>query len=404
MSSDLERALALLRDRPAWLAAPVERRLAQLVTTVENCARPESAGELAALLAELEAGAVLEARSCDSPADRTSDPRIPRFEDSHDGEDDESIRRTECAECGSEMAPEDSLDVNWKMVCVECIVTGAARVPVRGDYALLGRLGAGGMGEVYKAVERPTRRIVAFKVLKDFQTGHDAELAVRFGREIAILSRLDHPNIVRFLAGGEIDGHLYLVMEFVPGKTLRKVLAGRGRLDPVRTIQVGYQVAKALEHAFSHKIVHRDLKPENIMIDREGRVRVIDLGLAKPMISAGVSGITGPDACLGTIPYMAPEQVEDSRHVDQRADVYSLGTILYETASGQRAFTGQTRLALIDRIRTGSYVPLSEADPDVPAAIQAVIERAMARDPQDRFQTPGEMRAAIKALDRMSRR
>ncbi len=385
MASNLDRARELLA-RKRDLAAPESDRLARLVAALEKGLDPRREAELARFLEGLDATTVFEVPA--SATRGTSDPRIPAFEDSDPGEDSGL-----CQACGGPVGPEGAAGH-----CAGCIAGGRGPFDERGDYVLVRRLGEGGMGEVHLALARATRRLVAFKVLREMPGGGDDELVVRFWREVEVLRQLDHPNIVRYLDSGDLGGRPFLVMEYVRGKTLARVLARKGRFGVRRAVEVAYQVAKALDHAFTKGVVHRDLKPDNVMIDAEARVRVLDLGLAKPIATSGASGITASGAVLGTLVYMAPEQLEDAKRADQRADVYSLGTILYEMVSGERAYSGEDRTKLFARKLRGEYRPLVHLAPDAPPALTAVVDRALARDPGARFRTPGEMRAALRAL------
>ncbi|MCB1212597.1 MAG: serine/threonine protein kinase, partial [Verrucomicrobiales bacterium] len=179
--------------------------------------------------------------------------------------------------------------------------------------------------------------IVALKVLKRGETV-DQENLQRFLKEFKTGSKLNHPNIMQVYEIGEVDGTYFIAMEYINGSSLQEILDEKGRLSAEGTLKIGIQVAKALEFAFSQRIIHRDIKPENILISREGEVKITDLGLAKELKRYVSVNITKTGEGIGTLHYMSPEQVENTRDVDQRADTYSLGATLYECLCGQPPF------------------------------------------------------------------
>jgi tetratricopeptide (TPR) repeat protein len=265
-----------------------------------------------------------------------------------------------------------------------------------GGYAILEEIGRGGMGVVLRA-RSPEGREVALKVLMRL-TG---DRLARFERERRLLSELgESDGFVPLLDAGESPRGPYIVMPFLPGGTLRDRLK-RGAMGVEETIALGRAIAGAAGRAHARGIVHRDLKPENIIMTSDGRPLVADLGLAKhfapdaPGAAASV-GLTRSNELRGTPGYMSLEQMEDVREAGPPADVFALGAILYECLAGAPAFVAPTLIALIDSVRRGEYASLSPLRPDAPAWLVAAIERALARDPEQRFASGAELEAALQ--------
>jgi eukaryotic-like serine/threonine-protein kinase len=262
-----------------------------------------------------------------------------------------------------------------------------------GRYALGARLGAGGMGEVYRARDRVLQRTVAVKVLSAAAT-QDLELVARFGREARAAATLNHPNIVTvFDSGADGDLH-YLVMEYVEGQSLAGLLRQEGVLEPRRAAEVGRQVCQALAAAHAAGLVHRDITPGNVLVDPGGVVKVADFGIAK---LAAATTMTGDGMLLGTAAYLAPEQAQ-GRPVDGRSDLYALGCVLYALVTGAPPFVGDSPVAVAARHLTEQPVPPSERNPRVGAALEAVVLTALAKDPANRYQSAAAM---AQDLDRI---
>ncbi|MFH0962869.1 MAG: serine/threonine-protein kinase [Planctomycetota bacterium] len=267
-----------------------------------------------------------------------------------------------------------------------------------GAYEILGRIGQGGMGAVYRARHTNLGVEVAVKVLSPrFAT--DPGFIARFKREAKAAAALSHPNIVRVSDAGEDRGLHYIVMEFVDGTTLAEVLSREGRLPVVRALEIVRQIADALVHAEERKIVHRDITPGNIMLTREGVVKLADLGLAKQVGSELATGATETGATIGTPYYMSPEQVVDSKNVDHRSDIYSLGATLYHLVSGKRPFDGGSAYEIMRRVETDEPAPLAKLDPKLPKTLCNLVARMMAKNPDDRY---GNARALLADIDRIS--
>jgi serine/threonine protein kinase len=265
-----------------------------------------------------------------------------------------------------------------------------------GPYEIVAPIGAGGMGEVYKARDTRLDRSVAVKILpEDF--ARNAQLKIRFEREAKTISRLSHPHICALFDVGEN----YLVMELLDGETLADRLA-RGPLPAAEAVQIGIHIADALDQAHRAGIIHRDLKPGNVMLTSAG-VKLLDFGLAKPTapleaVSATLQKpVTEEGTIVGTLQYMAPEQLE-GREVDGRADIFALGAILYEMLSGRRAFGGSSRASIIANILAAEPPPLTSLSPLTPAALDRIVKRCLAKNPTLRWQCAGDLRHELELL------
>ena len=263
-------------------------------------------------------------------------------------------------------------------------------------YKLIAELGSGGMAWVYLAEDLTQGNQVAVKILYP-QHSKDLLFVQRFNREARLSMTLSqptpHPNIVRVLDyGADRDTH-YLVMEYVPGQDLGQLIEQKGQLPWQKALRLAYQVVLALKHAHERDIVHRDIKPSNIMILPDGTARVLDFGIARAQTSPHLT-IAG---FVGSPHYTAPEQAR-GREVDIRADIYSLGIVLYRMLSGDLPFRGDTPWVVVEQHVVARPLPLHEIRPDLPEPVVQLVGKAMARDSRDRFQTPGEMAQEIKVL------
>ncbi|MBI3929342.1 MAG: protein kinase [Armatimonadetes bacterium] len=259
-----------------------------------------------------------------------------------------------------------------------------------GDYRILDRLGRGGMATVYKAVptgDLDEGRTVAIKVLHE-ETAGDPEFTERFRREVNIWRTLSHPNVVSLLDWGEQSGRTYLVMELVPGKTLRERLPRRG-MPPEQALELLAPVFDAVHYANSHGVTHRDLKPENVMVTPSGKVMVMDFGLAR---AADGDRLTRTGTFLGTPAYMAPEQIRNGT-LDPRTDQYALGTVLYEMLSGRTPFRGSDPVQLLFEQVSSQAPPLENVRPE----IAAVVARMLSKRPEDRYPDLAAAATALKA-------
>jgi len=260
-----------------------------------------------------------------------------------------------------------------------------------GPYEILAPLGAGGMGEVYRARDTRLSREVALKVLPG-ELSSDPERLQRFEQEARSASALNHPHIVVVYDVGRYDSTAYIAMELVEGKSLRELLAG-DRLSVKKTLQIAAQVSDGLAKAHAAGIVHRDLKPENLMVSKDGYAKILDFGLAKlaPPLPGDVSGMptmiregTAPGTVLGTVGYMSPEQAS-GQVLDFRSDQFSFGSILYEMATGTRAFSGATAVDTMSRILHEEPKPVGALNPAAPPPLRWIVERCLAKDPEERY-------------------
>jgi serine/threonine protein kinase len=267
-----------------------------------------------------------------------------------------------------------------------------------GPYEVLSAIGAGGMGEVYRAKDTRLDRTVAIKVLPAHAAERDG-LRERFEREARAISSLNHPHICVLYDIGREDGTDYLVMELLEGETLAARLA-KGPLPTERVLRYAIEISDALDKAHRKGVTHRDLKPGNIMLTKSG-VKLLDFGLAKlkqdASPSTSLSGsttaegpLTAEGVILGTLQYMAPEQVE-GKEADARADIFSFGAVVYEMATGKRAFDGQSQASVIAAILERDPPPISSLQPLTPPALDRVVKICLEKDPDDRWQTASDL-------------
>src|ERR1700682_4605240 len=275
------------------------------------------------------------------------------------------------------------------------------------QYQLLEQIGAGGMGEVYKAQDTRLNRIVAIKVLPPDKTG-ESDRRRRFFQEAQAASALNHPNIITIHDIVSDGGTEYMVMEYVAGKTLLELIP-QGGLRVPQVLQYSLQMADALKTAHAAGIIHRDLKPGNVMVKDSGLVKILDFGLAKLTDTTAVAGdtetvdapLTVEGSIIGTVSYMSPEQAQGQR-VDVRSDIFSFGSVLYEMVTGHKAFDGGANMSTLFAVVRDESKPIASVAPDVPPQIEQVITRCLRKDPDARWQSMQEVHTALSGLKNQS--
>lgn len=261
-------------------------------------------------------------------------------------------------------------------------------------YELVEKVGEGGMGLVYKAKDHLLSRFVAVKILKPELT-EDEEFINRFKKESLSSASLSHPNIVNIYDVGMEDGIYYIVMEFVNGKTLKQIIKEKAPMPYMDVINISRQICQALEHAHSNNIVHRDVKPQNILITQDGIVKVTDFGIARASSS---STLTNTGSVIGSAYYISPEQARGG-YTDGKADIYSLGTVMYEMVTGHVPFQGESPVVVALKHIQEEVIKPSEINPDIPAALEDIILKALEKNSGSRYESAAAM---IRDLDRAS--
>ncbi|MCZ7645352.1 MAG: serine/threonine protein kinase [Planctomycetota bacterium] len=280
--------------------------------------------------------------------------------------------------------------------CEDLLQREAKRIVA--GFEILSRLGHGAMGAVYKARQISMDRIVALKILPP-KLARDLTFRERFFREARASGRLDHLHIVHGIDVGEHQGVTYFAMEFVDGNTVKSELQAKGRLPWREAVDICRQVANALGYAWKAQgLVHRDIKPDNMMLTRDGVAKLCDLGLAKEVQKAEEAALTQSGQAVGTPHYISPEQAKGKTDIDTRSDLYSLGASLYHMVSGKVPFEAPTPTAvMVMHVTDEAPSPRAHA-PDLPEELEWIVAKAMAKEPADRYQTPADMEADLKAL------
>ena len=275
-----------------------------------------------------------------------------------------------------------------------------------GPYDIIAPLGAGGMGEVYRATDTKLGRDVALKVLPA-EMAHDPERLGRFRREAKTLAQLDHPNIVTIYSVEECDGIHFLTMQLVEGAALDHLIPAGG-LPVEQIVEIASALGDALAAAHDKGIVHRDLKPANVMVSNEGRVKVLDFGLAKDVSATDPADATltsdhrtQAGMVMGTPAYMSPEQTA-GRPLDHRTDIFSLGVMLHEMATGRRPFEGSSSAELISAILRDNPPPVTDARPDLSSDLARIVRRCLEKDPRHRVQTARDVSNEFRDLSRQT--
>lgn len=258
-------------------------------------------------------------------------------------------------------------------------------------YEILDKLGEGGMALVYRGLDTLLHREVAIKILRE-QYASDEEFVERFRREAQAAASLSHPNIVNIYDVGEVDGTHFIVMEYVHGRSLRRVIQEEGRLLPARAARYALQICEGLQHAHEHGLIHRDIKPHNILITPDDRVKVTDFGIAR---AASTSTLTQTGIIVGSVHYFSPEQAKGA-NIGPQSDLYSLGVVLYEMLTGEVPFTGDSPIAVALKQIEEQPPRVADLRPDCPPALARIVARALAKDLTERYQDAAQLAADLR--------
>jgi serine/threonine-protein kinase len=266
-----------------------------------------------------------------------------------------------------------------------------------GPYMILDHLGAGGRGRVFKAQHRLMGRLAALKIIAPHIASRASSIA-RFHREMRLIGRLDHPNVVRAFDADQIGDLLYIVMEYVPGRSLDHVIEARGPLPAAEVVDYMAQAALGLAHAHERGIVHRDVKPSNLVLSELGQIKILDLGLSALMEADDAASFATADGrIVGTVDYMSPEQAA-ALNIDGRSDLFSLGCTMYQLLSGRLPFPGETIAECLALRIKGHPTPITDFRPDLSPHLIQLLVKLMARRPDDRFQTAAEAAESLQTL------
>ena len=300
-----------------------------------------------------------------------------------------------CADCGTQLP--SLKDVSWE-------ITETLKTPIKelntgstfaGRYQIIEELGKGGMGRVYKVFDTDVKEKVALKLLKP-EIASDRETIERFSNELKYARKISHRNVCRMYDLGKSEGTYFITMEYVQGEDLKSMIRMAAGLSSGAVLSIGKQICDGLAEAHNLGVVHRDLKPQNIMIDKGGNAKIMDFGIAR---SIREKGITGPSVLIGTPEYMSPEQAE-AKEVDYRSDIYSLGIILYEMATGRVPFEGETALSIA--MKHKGEIPKSpkQFNPNIPADLGGLILKCLEKDKARRYQTAAELRSELEKIEK----
>ena len=282
----------------------------------------------------------------------------------------------------------------------EQILGGRTKHLVMGKYQILEKIGAGGMGQVYKAYHSGTGRVVAIKVILS-KSKIDPEVIRRFEREVKAAAKLVHQNIITVFDADQINGRVFMVMEYIKGNDLAEIILKKGKLSIVESVKYIIQTANGLKYAHDQGVIHRDIKPGNIIVGTDGSVKIVDMGLAKIETDSNqedISMLTGATSIMGTVDFMSPEQGFSSRDVDARADIYSLGATLFYLLTGKFMYAGNSAFAKLLAHRESPIPSLCSARPGIPIELGNLFTKMVAKNAVDRFQSMAEVILALSSL------
>ena len=300
---------------------------------------------------------------------------------------------TFCADCGTQLPSIKDIEVTETMEAPkEELTTGST---FAGRYQVIEELGKGGMGKVYKVLDKEVNAKIALKLIKP-EIASDKKTIERFRNELKVARDIAHKNVCRMYDLGREEGAYYITMEYVSGEDLKSFIRRSGIISVGKAISIATQVCEGLLEAHRLGVVHRDLKPQNIMIDREGNARIMDFGIAR---SLRAKGITGSGVMIGTPEYMSPEQV-DGKEADQRADIYSLGVILYEMVTGRIPFEGDTAFSIGVKQKSETPRPPKEINEQIPEDLNRVILKCMEKEKENRYQSISELHSELMNLEK----
>jgi len=336
-----------------------------------------------------------QARDCLTRSGLLSPAELSAFQDALPAEQ----RPTDAQAFTSELVRQKKLTAYQASV----IQQGQSKGLVFGEYTVLDKLGEGGMGMVFQAQHRYLKRMVALKVLHATITQSE-EAVKRFRREVEAIGRLSHPNVVAAFDANQQEGIYYFVMEYVDGTDLSKLVKDQGLLPVEKALDYVLQAARGLEHAHQKGVVHRDIKPSNLVLDVDGRIKILDMGLVRftdpkrpDSGSTDGEGLTQTGDIMGSFDYIAPEQAIDTKRADQRADIYSLGCTLYFLLVGKPPYSGDTSMQKLLAHRENAIPSLRRLRTEVPLALDAVFHHMVAKKPEDRYACMGDVVADLEA-------
>jgi len=300
-----------------------------------------------------------------------------------------------CIQCGCVLIPDEQASQSEAHTLEAFSSEPAQRSTLASRYEILGSLGSGGMGKVYRVMDKEIGEEIALKILRPEIAAH-AKTIDRFRNELKIARRISHRNVCRLYHLGEDEGIYYITMEYVPGEDLKNVVRRQGAFEAARVVCLAKQVCEGLAEAHRAGVIHRDLKPQNLMIDETGNVRILDFGIARHPEAAGM---TGTGTSVGTPEYMSPEQVEGIE-LDARSDIYSVGTILFEWATGRVPFEGKTPLSIALKHKTEKAPNPRELNDGIPEGLSRLILKCMAKGREERPQSAEELLSELEAVER----